>query len=227
MNQIHRTYPFQLLMLPYSLDGLEPNISQTTLSFHHQKHHKNYVEQLNKALEPYPTYQSWTLEALVTYYSLLPTELQTAVRNNAGGVYNHDFYFSTMKSNRSDKGKAFDSYSEQIQGNHDTAPNEFFIRFRQTFHSYQDFKKIMKECALKVFGSGYAWLVANKKKELLIITTANQDTPLPLGYRPLLVIDVWEHAYYLDYQNRREDYVEQWFELINWVEVANNWGRFY
>lgn len=227
MNQIHQTYPFQLLPLPYPMDGLEPNISATTLSFHHQKHLKTYVNQLNKALEPYPLYQSWTLEALVTYYTLLPIELQTIVRNNAGGVFNHDLYFSTMKLNRSDKTGAFDSYSEQVLCNHDTAPNEFFIRFRQAFHSYHEFKTILKENAMKVFGSGYAWLVANKKKELLIITTVNQDTPLPQGYRPLLVIDVWEHAYYLDYQNRRDQYIETWFDLINWVEVANNWGRFY
>jgi Fe-Mn family superoxide dismutase len=124
-----------------------------------------------------------------------------------------------MKSIKSDKVDVFDDY--------DAAPNEFFIRFRQTFHSYQEFKSKMKICAKEQFGSGYAWLVVNKKKELVIMSTANQDTPLIKGFRPLLTIDLWEHAYYLDYQNRRDDYIDNWFDLINWVEVANNWGRFY
>lgn len=226
MNQMHETYPFQLLPLPYPKNSLEPNISEETLSFHHDKHLRTYVDNLNKILEPYPMYQSWTLEALVTYYYLLPKELQTPVRNNAGGVYNHNLYFATLKPIVNNMVSSLDLSHNHVNCFHDTSPNEFYIRFRQTFHSYQEFKTHFKACALSVFGSGYAWLVANKNQELLIITTANQDTPLPQGFRPLLTIDVWEHAYYLVYQNRRADYIENWFDLINWIEVANNWGRY-
>jgi Fe-Mn family superoxide dismutase len=225
MNQINDSYPFQLLPLPYPYDGLAPNISQTTLSFHHQKHLKTYVDNLNKALKPYPMYQTWPLEALVTYYVLLPTNLQTTIRNNAGGVFNHDFYFSTMSSERMDRSTSFEDYFEYVDRNYNSPQYDFLTVFLQTFHSYQEFKTRMKSCALKRFGSGYAWLVANEAKELSIVTTANQDTPLVKGLHPLLTIDVWEHAYYLDYQNRREDYIEHWFDVINWVEVTKNWGR--
>ncbi len=226
MNQMHKTYPFQLLPLPYSKSSLSPNISEETLSFHHDKHLKNYVDTLNKILEPYPMYHSWTLEALVTYFYLLPHDIQIPIRNNAGGVYNHDLYFSTLKPLSNQLLNTLDLSHNTMNRRYDTSPNEFYIRFRQTFHSYQEFKALFKASALSVFGSGYAWLVVNNNQELLIVTTPNQNTPLIQGLRPLLTIDVWEHAYYLDYQNRRQEYIDQWFELINWDEVTCNWGRY-
>lgn len=226
MNQMHQTYPFQLLPLPYPENGLEPNISQETLSFHHGKHLKTYVDNLNKIIEPYPMYHSWTLEALITYYYLLPQEIQIPVRNNAGGVYNHDLYFSNLKPLSGMRYECSDPSNTEDPQCHDNSPHEFYIRFRQTFHSYQEFKDQFKAKAMSVFGSGYAWLILNKQRELMIVTTANQDCPLTQGLKPLLTIDVWEHAYYLDYQNRRAEYIDKWFDLINWNEVANNWGRY-
>ena len=219
MNQIHQTYPFQLLPLPYKEDSLCPNISAVTLSFHHGKHLKTYVNNLNKVLEPYPMYHTWTLEALVTYYYLLPQELQIPVRNNAGGVYNHDFYFSSLKpiTCLEDKHQNYNTNSTMEE----FSPDEFFLLFRQSFQSYEQFKEKFKQSALSVFGSGYAWLVLNMKNELVIMTTPNQDCPLAQSLIPLLNIDVWEHAYYLDYQNRRNDFIDQWFELVNWTVVAN------
>ena len=220
MNQMNQTYPFELLPLPYKENSLCPNISAETIFYHYCKHLKTYVDNLNKVLEPYPMYHSWTLEALVTYYYLLPQNLQVPVRNNAGGVYNHNLYFSSLKP-------VHDNYTalqEKPKGTYaysDLSSDEFFLLFHQTFDSYEKFKDEFKKKSIGVFGSGYAWLVLNMKNELMIVTTPNQDCPLTQGLKPLLNIDVWEHAYYLDYQNRRNDYIDQWFELINWVEVAN------
>lgn len=201
-------YPFQLQPLNYSYDALEPYIDAETVHIHHDKHLKTYVDNLNKALEQYPEYQNWTLEQLVKYYMRLPVALQTAVRNNAGGVYNHNLYFDLMgKPN-----------STQPEGT-------LLIAIENIFGSVEEFQKLFKAAALAQFGSGWAWLVMDRYGKLKIIQTANQDTPLPQNVCPILLIDVWEHAYYLKYQNRRGDYVNNWWNVVNWNKVAENYRR--
>ncbi|ABX40592.1 superoxide dismutase [Lachnoclostridium phytofermentans] len=218
MSQNNQTYPFPLLPLPYARDALSPNISEYTLYFHHEKHLKTYVDNLNKALKDYPEFQSWNLEELIVHNNLLPSAIQIPVQHNAGGVYNHNLYFYSMKSPSKPSMPPAQNTS-QVTG------NDFLNLINQTFGNFNEFKAKMKEAALQVFGSGYAWLVSNSRGELSIVTTANQDTPLTLGLIPLLPIDVWEHAYYLDYQNRRNDYIDEWFDLINWDFVYYLYNR--
>lgn len=201
-------YVFELPPLPYPYDALEPYIDEETMKLHHDKHFKTYVDNLNKALAPYPKYHSWSLEKLLKNINALPFSIQTSVKNNGGGVYNHKLYFSIM-------GPPND---EKPFGNLGNA-------MTRQFGTYDDFKTKFKQSALSVFGSGYAWLVIDRMKRLKIITTANQDTPLPMGYCPILLIDVWEHAYYLKYHNRRDEYIDSWFHIINWDAAEKNYNN--
>lgn len=193
----HATYPFRLPALPYAYDALEPYIDRKTMYFHHDKHMQTYVDQLNKALAPYPEYHSWTLEQLLSRLPELPEELRTQVQNNGGGVYNHDLYFDLMAP----AGQPF--------------PGEL----AEAFGGEDNWKRQMKAAALGVFGSGFAWLVRDASGALKILALPDQDTPLALGMQPLLPLDVWEHAYYLKHQNLRGDYIDSWFQVINWAEV--------
>ncbi|HCL01960.1 MAG TPA: superoxide dismutase [Lachnoclostridium phytofermentans] len=220
MSQNNQTYPFPLLPLPYARDALSPNISEYTLYFHHEKHLKTYVDNLNKALKNYPEFQAWNLEELIVHNNLLPSEIQTPVKHNAGGVYNHNLYFYSMKTPSKTSIMPVQN-TNQVN----TPGNDFLNLINRSFGNFIEFKTKLKEAALQVFGSGYAWLVSNSRGELSIVTTANQDTPLTLGLIPLLPIDVWEHAYYLDYQNRRNDYIDKWFDLINWDFVYYLYNR--
>lgn len=194
-------YPFELRPLPYEYDALEPYIDKATMYFHHDKHLATYVQNLNKALANYPRFHTWSLTELLTNLGRIPRPIQTAVRNNGGRVYNHNLYFEGMtpNSSREQAGWLGDAILQQ-------------------FGSYQIFEERMKQAGLDRFGSGYAWLVSDKQGRLKILSTPNQDTPLPLC--PILLLDVWEHAYYLKYQNRRGDYISNWFNTINW-KVAN------
>ena len=188
------TYPFEVPALPYAYDALEPYIDKETMHFHHDKHLKAYVDNLNKALEGHSEYHSWTLERLLTDLDQLPEEIRTAVRNNAGGVYNHDLYFELMSPEK----------------------QEIPAAIAEAFGGEENFKKQMKAAALGQFGSGFAWLAADKTGALKIFALPNQDNPLSQGLRPVLGLDVWEHAYYLKYQNLRGDYIDNWFHVINW-----------
>lgn len=199
--------PFTLQPLPFAPDALEPHISQTTVEFHHGKHQQAYVDNLNKALEPYPFFANWSLEQLLLYSSQLPSDIRTSVRRNAGGVYNHQFYWSTMQPAAAPPSMPEGTLMQAMQA---------------FFSSFDAFVAAFKNAAIQVFGSGYAWLVRLQDGSLAIITTANQDTPLPNGLIPGLCIDVWEHAYYLDRQNRRAEYIDHWFALVNWQAVARN-----
>lgn len=195
-------YPFELIPLPYAYDALEPHISEQTLTFHHDKHLQTYVDNLNKALAGNPQLQCLPLEYLLTHLGEVPASDRTAVQNNGGGVYNHNFYFESMTPE-------------------ETQPSELLTELLvRDFGSVEKFLEEIKAAALSVFGSGWAWLVMTPDKRLKIITTPNQITPLQDGYLPLLNVDVWEHAYYLDYQNRRPDYVTQWKSIINWDMVS-------
>lgn len=200
-----RHYPFTLQPLPYAYDALKPILDARTLNFHHDKHLQTYVDNLNKALESHTAYHGWSLEKLIGNLESLPENIRTPIRNNAGGVYNHELYFSCMKAPGESGNKPGGRMGEEIT---------------KAFGSYEDWKDQMKEAACTQFGSGWAWLVADAESGLHIVKTPNQDTPLRGNVKPLLLVDVWEHAYYLGYQNRRADYVEAWFSLIDWEEVA-------
>ena len=191
------TYPFRLPELPYAYHALEPFIDQRTMYFHHDKHLKTYIDNLNKALESYPEYQTWTLEELLTHLSELPEELRTPVRNNGGGVYNHEMYFHLMAP----------------------AGQPFSTEVAEAFGGEDNWKRQMKAAALGQFGSGFAWLVRDTTGALKIIALPNQDNPLTIGLQPILPLDVWEHAYYLKHQNLRSDYIDDWFHVINWNAV--------
>lgn len=191
-------YPFVNTPLPYAYDALEPYIDEKTMRLHHDRHLQTYIDNLNKLLEENPALQQFSLEELLTRWCRFPQHLQIPVRNNAGGVFNHRFYFNSMKKT----------------GTPCQAPR-LFSEMSHQFKSPENFKARFKEAALSVFGSGYAWLVSHGG-QLKIITTANQNTPPLNSMTPLLTIDVWEHAYYLKHYNVRAAYIDDWFRVINW-----------
>ncbi len=197
-------YPFELIPLPYDYQALEPYIDTQTMMVHHDGHLKTYVDNLNKALRDYPKYHFWSLEKLLINVDRLPGKIRTAVKNNGGGVYNHDFYF-------------------YIMGNTNNEPSQKMLRLiENSFGSYNQFFTKFKEAALSVFGSGWAILAADPNGGMRIVTIANQDTLLRTRLFPILSIDVWEHAYYLKHQNRRADYIDDWFHVIDWRAVEDN-----
>lgn len=200
-------YPFTLLPLPYAYNALEPYIDTWTMHLHHDQHLKAYVENLNKALEKYPQFHDWPLQKLLLNKDQLPAEIRTAVINNGGGVYNHDMYFGLMtpRARKAPSGALLDGIN-------------------RAFGSFDEFKAKLKAAGLERFGSGWAWLAVNKDGQLVIVSTANQDTVLPLSLCPVLLVDVWEHAYYLKYQNRRAMYIDNWFHVINWTAVEKRYA---
>ncbi len=198
-------YPFKLTPLPYQYNALEPYIDMETVKIHHDKHFKKYVDNLNEILSEYPTYQTWSLEKLILNNDSLPSNIQTGIKNNAGGVYNHRLYFDIMRAGTQDNNPV---------GN----LKEAIIK---SFESIENFYKLFKEAAVKVFGSGYAWLIVDKNKELKIVTSPNQDVPLNVFH--IILIDVWEHAYYLKYQNRRDEYINNWNNIIDWNKAERNY----
>ncbi len=193
---------FKLPDLGYGFDALEPYIDAKTMEIHHDKHHAAYVEKLNAALEKYPDWQSKKIEEILSDIKSVPEEVRTAVRNNGGGHANHNLFWQIMKpgGSKDNHGKLADA-------------------LKATFGSLDDFKNKMTETAVNRFGSGWAWLVKNGDK-LEVYSTANQDSPLMEGKTPILGLDVWEHAYYLKYQNRRPEYIEAWWNVVNWDAVA-------
>ena len=194
-------YPFELIPLPYEYQALEPYIDMQTMEIHHNKHLKAYVDNLNSALKDYPQYHCWSLEKLILNSNCLPCTICTAVKNNAGGVYNHNFYFNIM-------------------GNKNNEPTGKMSKaITNSFGTQEKFKEAFKQAALTRFGSGWAWLAVDLNGKLKIVSTANQDTLLQKCLSPILLIDVWEHAYYLKYQNRRAEYVDNWFHVIDWEKV--------
>lgn len=197
-------YPFENLPLPYSFDSLEPYIDEETMRIHHDKHLQTYINNLNNLLKENPCLQRLSLENLIKRNLNLPCKISTAVRNNAGGVYNHRFYFDLLENPT------------------DSKPSGVLLnKIECCFKSFDNFKSEFKKAALSVFGSGYAWLVSDCGK-LRIVTTANQNNPMSVGLKPILTIDVWEHAYYLKHYNLRSDYNDDWFNVINWDNVSKN-----
>jgi len=198
-------YPFQLVPLPYAYNALEPYIDEKTMHLHHDKHLQTYVNNLNAALKDYPQLQTWSLEQLLYYSDMLPEQIRTAVINNGGGVYNHNFYFANLSPTQSNPtGELLNAINDQ-------------------FGSLDNFKTKFKAQALSVFGSGYTWLVINKDGKLEIVNTKNQDTVLPLNSCAVIGIDVWEHAYYLKHYNVRADYIDDWSKIVNWPQAEQNY----
>ncbi len=197
---------FTLPELPYPTDALEPYIDQKTMEVHHGKHHAGYVANLVKAVESNPSLSGKSLkELLANSCAVVPEAARTAVRNNGGGHSNHSLFWTIM----SPKG-----------GGEPTG--ELAQAINSTFGSFANFKEKFSAAAMGRFGSGWAWLVRGAGDKLDIYSTANQDSPLMEGKIPVLGLDVWEHAYYLKYQNRRADYVGAWWNLVNWAEVAKH-----
>ena len=193
--------------LPYAFDALEPHIDAKTMEIHHGKHHNAYVTNLNAALEKYPELQSKSIEDLLRDISKVPEDIRTAVRNNGGGHMNHSAFWKWMGPNAG--GAPTGALGDGI---------------KSTFGSFDGFKEQMTKAGVTRFGSGWAWLIEQNGK-LSIESTANQDQPIMEGKNAILGVDVWEHAYYLKYQNRRPDYLAAWWNVVNWSDVSARLGK--
>lgn len=199
-------YPYTLPPLTYKYDALEPYIDARTMELHHTKHHQGYIDKLNDALKKHPELQKKELTDLLQNLDEVPADIRTEVRNQGGGHANHSFFWQCIGPDAG--GKPQGALAKAID---------------EEFGSFDDFKKQMDTAATKRFGSGWAWLVLDSHKKLQIISTANQDSPLSDGLEPILGIDVWEHAYYLHYQNRRPDYIAAWWHVVNWKFVEKTY----
>jgi len=197
---IHKLEP-----LPYAYDALEPYIDEQTMRIHHTKHHQTYIDKLNAALEGQKALQDMKPEKLLKDLNTIPETIRTAVRNHGGGHANHSFFWPLLKKDVKFEGKIKDAINTR-------------------FGDFESFKKAFSNAAALLFGSGWAWLVLDND-DLQIITTPNQDSPLIQGKTPLLGLDVWEHAYYLKYQNRRPEYIEAFFNVVNWNKVDEHFRK--
>jgi len=195
---------FELPPLPYEYAALEPHIDARTMEIHHGKHHQGYVDKLNTALEKYPDLQKKTVEELLSDLDSIPEEIRTAVRNSGGGHANHSLFWPLMSPTGG--GEPEGELAEEIN---------------KAFGGFAGFREQFSAAAGSVFGSGWAWLVSGREG-LAIVTTPNQDSPVSSGQRPILGLDVWEHAYYLNYQNRRLDYIKAWWNVVNWDQAGRN-----
>jgi Fe-Mn family superoxide dismutase len=191
--------PFELPILPYSFAALEPVIDAQTVEIHYTKHHATYLNNLNKALEKYPDLQNHKIETILADLSIIPEDIRTVVKNNGGGYYNHNLYWACMAPGGG--GEPAGKLRDAILAKHGT---------------FDAFKQEIEKIGLGRLGSGYAWLSLNKDHQLQVHSTLNQDCPLTEGLYPILVVDVWEHAYYLKYQNRRAEYLSNWWKVVNW-----------
>lgn len=198
---------FELPKLPYAFDALEPYIDAQTMSIHHGKHHQAYITNLNAAIEKHSELADKSLEDLLSDLNAVPEDIRMAVRNHGGGTWNHNMFWEIM--------------GPKMGG----APSgELTQALEAAFGSFDAFKAEFEKAATTRFGSGWAWLV-KKGDGLAVVSTANQDTPLSDGTTPILGIDVWEHAYYLKYQNRRPEYITNWWNVVNWEAVADRYNK--
>jgi Fe-Mn family superoxide dismutase len=199
---------FKLMDLAYAYDALEPHIDAKTMEIHHSKHHQGYTNNLNAALEKFPDLQNKNARELLANLANIPEEIRTAVRNNGGGYKNHNIFWKVMSPDGGGQptGKLADAINSK-------------------FASFDAFKDLFSKTAATRFGSGWGWLCKNEAGNLIVMSTANQDSPFSEGLIPLLGLDVWEHAYYLNYQNRRPDYISAWWNVVNWGEVARRFEK--
>lgn len=193
--------------LPYDHDALEPHIDAETMRIHHSKHHQGYVNNLNAALEKHPELADKSLEELLGDLGSVPEDIKTAVRNNGGGHANHSLFWPCM-----------------APGSGGTPSGELADAIDSAFGSFDAFVETFSKAAATRFGSGWAWLCVDEGGGLVVTSTANQDNPVSEGLKPILGLDVWEHAYYLNYQNRRPDYVKAWWNVVNWEQVSENFA---
>ncbi|MBI3997392.1 MAG: superoxide dismutase [Armatimonadetes bacterium] len=200
--------PFELPPLPYAYNALEPHIDEMTMRIHHDRHHGTYVTNLNKALESAPDLQNKTVEDLLSNLNAVPESIRTAVRNNGGGHYNHTMFWEIMKP-----------------GGPSAPGGDLAQAINATFGSIDKLKETVNNAGLARFGSGWAWMVLDKDGKLAVVSAPNQDCPLMDGQKPVLGVDVWEHAYYLKYQNRRADYLQAWWNVVNWAEVGARYEK--
>jgi Fe-Mn family superoxide dismutase len=198
---------FELPPLLYAHNALEPHLDGRTMEIHHGKHHQGYVNNLNKALEGHSNLQGKSVEELISNLDAVPENIRTAVRNNGGGHANHSLFWPIMSPSGGG------------------APGgDLGAAIASAFGSFDSFKEQFGQAAATRFGSGWAWLCVNKNGGLEVTSTPNQDNPLSVGLTPILGLDVWEHAYYLNYQNRRPDYITAWWNVVNWDQVAANYA---
>jgi Fe-Mn family superoxide dismutase len=201
------SFPFQLPDLGYSYDALEPHIDARTMEIHHQKHHGAYTNNFNTALEKYPQFHGVDAEHILRGFNGLPADIQGAVRNNGGGYHNHGLFWEILSP-----------------GGPATPGGELATALDDAFGSFDSFKEAFASAAATRFGSGWAWLTIEPFGTLQVLSTANQDSPLMMGHTPILGLDVWEHAYYLNYQNRRPDYIKAFWNVVNWDKVAEKFA---
>lgn len=199
---------YKLPDLPYGHKDLEPYISEEILKFHHDKHHATYVNNLNVAIEKYPELFKISPDSLLKDLSKVPEDIRTAVKNNGGGHVNHSIFWDTMK--KDGVGEPTGKLAEEI---------------KKTFGSFASFQQEFNNEGLKRFGSGWVWLIKTKDGILQVVSTANQDTPISDGHTPILLNDVWEHAYYLQYKNLRADYLKAWWNVVNWEEAEKRFNK--
>lgn len=196
---------YELPSLSYPFNALEPHIDAKTMEIHHDKHHQAYITNANKALEGHPDLAAKPVDELLADLNKVPEAIRTVLRNNAGGHSNHTFFWKIIGPNAggTPKGKLAEAINS-------------------TFGGFDKFKEDLEKAGLGRFGSGWAWLVINKEGKLQITSTANQDTPISEGLKPVIGVDVWEHAYYLKYQNRRPEYLKAWWNVVNWDQAEKN-----
>jgi len=204
------TYPYELPTLSYPFNGLEPYIDARTMEIHLTKHHQGYINKLNAALEPHPAYQDKSIEWLLMHLQELPEGIREAVRNNGGGHFDHLLFWDSMAPAPAGSNLPRGELAQAIE---------------RSFGSFDAFKKRFDTSALSHVGSGWTWLCVDPSGALEIITTLNHDTPLHMGWYPLLIVDIWEHAYYLKYQNKRPEYVSAWWQIIDWNKVAQRYEQ--
>ena len=202
------SYPFELKPLNYEYDALEPFIDKETMELHHSKHLQTYITNLNNALKPHTEFHSWSAGQLVSNLELLPDVIRTTVQNNGGGVYNHILFFDIL-----------------VRNTHPPTSGPLFNAIHAAFGGIDELKAKLKAAGLAVFGSGWAWLVADKSGKLSIVKTPNQDVPELEKFTPIINLDVWEHAYYLKNQNRRPEYIDNYLNVINWQEAERNYAQ--
>jgi len=201
-------YPFQLPELGYATDALEPHIDGRTMEIHHGKHHQAYTNNLNAALEHHPELHGHSGEQLLGRLAELPEGIRAAVRNNGGGFVNHKLFWEIM-----------------APGGSNRPTEEMSDLLSESFGSFDEFKQSFSGAAATQFGSGWAWLVVDPDGKLQVMATANQDSPISCNCVPILGVDVWEHAYYLNYQNRRPDYLDAFWNVVNWSEVSEKYSQ--
>ena len=206
LEHLFNPMAYELPPLPYPFAALEPHIDAKTMEIHHDKHHQAYITNANNALKDYPDLAAKPVEELLANLNAVPEAIRTAVRNNAGGHANHTFFWKIMGPNAGGEpeGKLADA-------------------IKSTFGGLDQFKEKLQAAGAGRFGSGWAWLVLNKQGSLEITSTPNQDSPIMDGLKPVLGVDVWEHAYYLKYQNRRPDYLKAWWNVVNWPAVTQHY----